>query len=96
MAEDLDRFFRCMPDAAGWTLQVALVRWDGQTPYLKWADYRVWAGKPDDAAIDLARAAALHDREYFRTCSQCGDFHPVGHMDQEICHGCAELGGAVF
>ena len=74
-----------------WTLQVATVEWRGShTPYLKWHNYQTWESEPTPEHHSAAKAKALTDPRYFRTCKKCSNLQNIGHMhDKTTCQGCS-------
>lgn len=92
MPDELADFFRCVKDANGWNLQVGVVAWDSQEPYLEWQNFRLWKTAPDDARLQKARAAAYTNPRFFRICNMCHRLNNAGHMEyQDTCQSCAEL-----
>jgi hypothetical protein len=92
MPDELNEFFRCVENAGSWEFQVGVVTWDGpHTSGITWKNYRNWKSKPDVARLARARASALKESRFFRTCTHCGELKNAGHMhDRQSCQGCAE------
>lgn len=92
MPDELDGFFQCVENAGRWEFQVGTVQWDGpHTPHIEWKTYRSWRTQPNAARLARARASAIKEARFFRTCKSCDRIRNVGHMhDPQICQGCAE------
>lgn len=92
MPAELDEYFRCIGTDEAWEFQVGVVTWEGaHTPNLVWKVFRRWNSPPDASRIQRAKAAALRQSRYFRTCKTCYEVTNAGHMfDAEICQSCAE------
>lgn len=77
--------------------EVGIVSWRGHRPETDWKSFRRWKREPTPAQIQLARARALKERRFFRTCGQCAETSNIGHMhDDRICQSCAEKHGAMY
>ena len=95
MSNELDDFFRCVPNEnlGGWAFEVGIVTWHGgpHTPQLEWKPFRLWKTLPNERRLQKAQAAALAQTCFFRTCVECHEVHNAGHMfGRDICQGCAE------
>ena len=91
MPDELDEYFQCVENADRWEFQVGVVKWTGHTPHLAWQTYQSWRTQPNAARLARARASAINEPRFFRTCTLCREIHNAGHMhDQETCQGCAE------
>ena len=97
--DELDTHFRVVTTADGVTLEVAEVVWvEAQVPNDRWHAYRTWPVAPGADELEAARAAAILDERYFRTCTACRSRMNVGHMhDRRVCQACAtERLGVVY
>jgi hypothetical protein len=92
MPDQLNDFFQCVKNAGRWEFQVGVVTWDGpHTPETSWKSYRSWSTPPDAGRLARARASAIKEPRFFRTCTRCGELKNVGHMHgEQTCQGCAE------
>lgn len=81
-------------------LEIAVVGWNGHSPYLKWTPFRGWASAPTLSQHLQALGEALEDERFFCRCTWCGRRTNDGHMsgirveeDLEcvrVCQSCAE------
>lgn len=91
MTTEFNRYFQCIEANSHWEFQVGQVTWpDPGIPDIKWKIVRRWSTPPDPAQLAKARAAALNNPRFFRTCKRCEELNNAGHMhDKEICQSCA-------
>lgn len=88
--DEYDEYFQCIEGAEGWEYQVGRVWWVGHEPETRWITYRRWRSQPDETRLARAKAAALADPRFFRTCSLCWELNNAGHMhNKEVCQSCA-------
>ena len=92
MQDELDEYFQCVEAPVRWKFQVGIVTWDGPCePRIEWETYRSWLTPPTEKRLQKARAAAISEPRFFRTCSRCHELKNAGHMhDQQTCQSCAE------
>lgn len=90
--DEFNEFFRCLIVDGQWEFQVGVVGWTGpHEPTLIWKSHRRWRTTPDAERLARARASALGNPRFFRTCTRCGERTNLGHMHEpEICQACAE------
>ena len=97
--DELDTSLRVVTTADGVTLEVAEVVWvEGQTPTDRWHAYQSCPVAPGADELEAAKARAVLDERYFRTCTACRSRMNVGHMhDRRVCQACAtERLGVVY
>ncbi len=84
--------FRVLQACGQWQFEVGVIAWPHpHTPEIKWATFRTWKRPPTESRVEVAKAAALRNPRFFRTCTRCGELHNTGHMhDELICQSCAE------
>jgi hypothetical protein len=92
MQDELNEYFQCVGVAGRWKFQVGIVAWDGPSePRIEWRTWRSWLTPPTEKRLQKARAAAIAEPRFFRTCTRCGELNNAGHMDgQQTCQSCAE------
>lgn len=92
MQDELDEYFQCVEVAGRWKFQVGVVTWDGPCePRIEWRTYRSWLTLPTEKRLQKARASAIAEPRFFRTCSRCHEMKSAGHMnDWQTCQSCAE------
>lgn len=92
MPDELEDSFQCVENAGRWEFQVGVVTWDGPyIPEMAWKTYRRWSTPPDATRLARARASAISEPRFFRTCKRCSGIKNAGHMhDQQTCQSCAE------
>jgi len=89
--ELIDDYMRLVEDESGSRLEIGVVEWEGpHTPTLVWKVYRKWTKRPTNERLKAAQSAALEASRFFRTCIHCKERNNIGHMDEDICQGCAE------
>lgn len=95
-AELLRDFTRLVTVDGQAVLEVAVVTWPTpSSPELRWRTYRRWKRYPSAVRLARAQGKALLERRFFRACGKCGQLSNIGHLDEDVCHGCAEWTGFV-
>ena len=89
--ELINDFMRIQVSREVTVLEVAIVSWDCQEPYLEWKIFCTWQGIPTASEVGAAKQQALLDKDFFGRCSRCGRLCNSGHMHNDnTCQGCAE------
>lgn len=99
--EIIDEHIAIERNAAGITISVIDVEWDGHTPVERHLPARKLSTDASPEELSKAIDEVLSDKKFFRVCNDCRELNVVGHIielhGKTLCHGCAQMNhGIIF